>query len=565
MKLKRILCFFLCFTLLFNISAFADTDVNVDGGGGGNLGTGTGTSYWSSGDDGIRVTIVDSENKKILTTPADFSNKDQVVDYYFGMGCKFHYKFWNSCKLALFHGSTYKNTVPSTKLPRVIYGDGANNIAAVRNYFRDEGTLKDICAYIGFDYDSLMNDGYVMIIEPIAYLTFNGYRFAMTATEAARYNHAIKDRLRSEMGSLTHCNLPRSMFLQYDDLGISATSLPFAYSRSSDDEIERQLGIGIIRFAVQNQGEDIIAPSEYEYYTNTDVITSFNIKGKGYDITPDSGEYVEFDANGQVSSKEFVCPAKETQLVWVKWHTPKEPGTYDVKATVLGKTYTVSATVVDFAENTPPDPKFEDVKPYDWSLDNGYSIKHEQNSEATWGVWEAYLDGAGIHKFWNFRWVQSTAGLIVKTQVKPDSQVKTAISKGYGNYQMKSAYGVNVIVNTDVWYHNASSDDVCEVQIVSARFPEYKWKTYNRCLEKVKRQYGYDVWNLKNNEYSYYNNRVHFTPLWYPDETKYPIYIDVYSAWTPAGQLYYTKANDNISINGNVYDDWYITVDEVKP
>ena len=562
MKFKRIFCLFLCFALFFNISAFADTDVNVDGSGGGNLGTGTQTSYWTSGDDGIRVTIVDPNNKKILTRPVDFSNKEQVVDYYFGMGCKYHYRFWNSAKIGIFPGYTYKNIVPTAKLPKVIYGDGTNNIANIRNYFREQVHLKAICEYINFDYNSLINDGYVLIIEPIAYLTFNGYRFTMTATEAAKYNSAKNQELKNEMGSLTHCNLPRSMFLQHEDMNISVPTLPFEYPRSGDDEIERQLGIGIIRFIVLNQGEDVVAPSEYEYYTDTDVITSFNIKGKGYDVTPDSGEYVEFDANGEKSSKEFVCPAKESQLVWVKWHTPSEPGTYKVKATVLGKEHTVYASVVEYSENIPPHTKYEDKKPDNWYLDTGFHHRHKSNMSATWGFWEAYMGGSKKYPRWEYRWVQSTVNLAVKTHVKPDSRVKTAIQKSLESYDMKSGYGVNVIVETDTCPHNTTEDDFTDVQIVSARFPEFEWKTYNRLLEKVDYYSGFDSWQLKQNEYSYYSKRVHFTPLWYPDKTDYPVYVDVCSAWTPAGQLFYTRAANNITINGSCYDDWYIALED---
>jgi len=43
-----------------------------------------------------------------------------------------------------------------------------------------------------------------------------------------------------------------------------------------------------------------------------------------------------------------------------------------------------------------------------------------------------------------------------------------------------------------------------------------------------------------------------------PDNKKYPVSFTVMDAWTPAGQLYYVLTADNITINGNVYQDWHI-------
>jgi len=41
-------------------------------------------------------------------------------------------------------------------------------------------------------------------------------------------------------------------------------------------------------------------------------------------------------------------------------------------------------------------------------------------------------------------------------------------------------------------------------------------------------------------------------------QQKYPVSFTVMDAWTPAGQLYYVLTADNITINGNVYQDWHI-------
>ncbi len=61
---------------------------------------------------------------------------------------------------------------------------------------------------------------------------------------------------------------------------------------------------------------------------------------------------------------------------------------------------------------------------------------------------------------------------------------------------------------------------------------------------------------LKSNKYSTYNNRVHFTPIWYPNG-RYTVYIEVVDAWTPAGMLR-VNLDDYVNIDGSLYDDWHI-------
>lgn len=84
-------------------------------------------------------------------------------------------------------------------------------------------------------------------MEPVAYFTFQGVMIATTATEAAIYDQQLSGGLRKKMVSLTHKNLPLSMFLETADLGFPA----WGGSRStaaSDADIISSLGLGIVRF-----------------------------------------------------------------------------------------------------------------------------------------------------------------------------------------------------------------------------------------------------------------------------------------------------------------------------
>ena len=80
MYLKRLLAFLCCFTLVFCLfpsSAFASGgNGNIDGGGG-SMGHGTSSNFWNSGNDGVRITVVDASSGTAVSSPLDFSNRTQ--------------------------------------------------------------------------------------------------------------------------------------------------------------------------------------------------------------------------------------------------------------------------------------------------------------------------------------------------------------------------------------------------------------------------------------------------------------------------------------------------------
>ena len=67
----------------------------------------------------------------------------------------------------------------------------------------------------------------------------------MTATEAALYDQKSGGALRKTMTSLTHKNLPLSMFLEFSDLGLPAWT-GSTTSKQSNADIISSLGVGIV-------------------------------------------------------------------------------------------------------------------------------------------------------------------------------------------------------------------------------------------------------------------------------------------------------------------------------
>lgn len=556
--MKKIICILISAVLLYSI-ALADGNTNVDGGGSGGMGSGTGGSggsFWNPGNDGVRITVVDSKSGWLVNS-IDMSNNpvNSATTLHFGKTSKLFYsRISQTVKKEV---GNYTSFIPATQLPIIISSSsgGKSDINQIRNYFRSEGALKMISGYIGMDYTEMISGKYKLLIEPIAYFKFNGINYAMTATEAACYDKMIGGQLRAKMVSLTHKNLPLSMFLQTADLGFPAWG-GGTNTKQDNDRIILALGVGIIYFDEAPPPPTETVTGDLEYPIDTDVITSVYIDAPDQDYTPANGASVSFSApNGQNITKQFVCPKGERQMMWFKWHTPSTPQTVQLYlgGIVSG---TLTANIVDRVENEPPDPKFAD-KNDSFTLQSTPPTA-KSNLSTSWYQWVAVWHAKPRPGYWALYRRDYSATLNVDYQLLPAERVKTAVSLGFNNWSLKSGYGLDAQVKVHVSGEGGvTSSDITPVQHIEAIFPEFGYKNYNRFLQPDNTATYNTTWHFKPNRYSYYHDPVHFVPLWYPDETDFPVPITVADAWTPGGQLH-ASVSDKVVINGSVYDDWYI-------
>ncbi|MDD3778469.1 MAG: hypothetical protein PHX26_00245 [Proteiniphilum sp.] len=580
--MKRILSAILCFALLLAaaVPAYATGDPNIDGGGGG-MGDGTSSNYWNPGMDGVRVTIVESDSHAIASASIDLTNKTpaaNIVD--FGKNCKLEYNGGQSLS-AQVNAYTYRN--PGQSLPRIISsGSAGANIEAIKSYFTDAQVLRSLCGYIGFDYDMLIGGEYKLVVEPIAYLCYNGVHYAMTATEAALYDQQVNGSLRSWMGSLTHKNLPLAIFLKTSDLGYPAWS-GSKTAKVSNADIISSLGIGIVRFTEQPE-EPEIAAYDYEYRVDTDVITSVEVSGGQAD--PDNPVSVRFNIDGRsYTVSEVYYPDGDSQLVWVKWHTPNEPCVISIDVSVSGPGWaqsTVNCNIIDLAGNDPPNPLADDRND---SFSPAPVPVNADVTSASWGIWspwwqeywvwipvwvkcwhsdrwtdsegkshtdhwyhwvdEGYWEDQG---WWEFDWNGYTASLTASMDITPDDKSPTATA-----YSLKSGYGIQQRVTARVTTSQSSATTAAQNAITY--FPEFGYELYWRLLEP-------DItgknssFEFQQNRYSTYNRRTHFTPIWMPDGAYTP-YTWLLDCWTPAGMLS-MNLTDSVTIRGNLWEEWHI-------
>ncbi len=594
MSNKRILSLLLALVLTVSVAvpALAAGDPNIEGGGGG-LGGGSAANYWN-GDDGVRISVVTRDGGKVAVF--DWANKNESdVQYHFGKWNKMDYRGGHSLTFFDAGSSPYHSLYyPSTPLPKIVSTNGSSNIASIRTYFTSEGVLQNVAADAGMSFDDLISGDYKLLLEPMAYFVYDGVKYAATATEAAYLNSLTKrgdttdsqeysrGRVWKWLGRLTHQNLPLAMYLVRSDLGFSPPTdadmkkHTDGYGRTLLDAelgIVRALGVGIVSFEEPPEEDD--SAWDYEFHCDTDVIISFPIYSSG-EINPDDNAYVTLSVGGTNYHKNFICPAGGVQTIWVRWHTPSTPCELTATATGAGSPVSLRIKVTLLEEVEPPDPTFYDTNP-------GFSLINAPDTgtctRTTWGEWFArwiqehgehlggydddgdawYYTCTGYckeHGWWEFYYVSYEARLTCSYELKPDARCQTDYTSARYGTVMPSGYGVEAKVTAQTTRGTGvGAYDVTPVQFVVATFPEFKYETYNRLLEKI----NGSTWNFKVSKYSAHNSRIHYTPLWYPDDTYYPVAIQVLDAWTPGGQLHWSST-EKLYIDRSCIDDWYIHV-----
>lgn len=427
---------------------------------------------------------------------------------------------------------------------------------------------------------------WVVVYEPMLLLHHKSgiHHTAMSATDMALLQMAgmkLRGTSGEDVTSLFR-NLPNSAFLTDHWFGFSVVGGMSTYW--PNDRIVQHGGYGM-RFL---PGVNVPVPSPKPpvsgetLRTDTDVYFNFTIRNDGYTKDDDIGNHnpvtVEFYVNGASigTHSGIVLQAGTSQLAWIKYRTPSTPQTLTVTCDVRGgenvdgvskarntdassKTY----TLIKLEEKIPPDPKAKDPstgKPI--LTPSGFSVptvaKQPEVKEHTWHYYTCYwvpywVDGED-HGNYEYDTHHCSAKLSVHGKIKPDiasegGRCFTATEE-FGRWTMKSGYGIKADIQAS--YHTSGTSDVTKIQNTNVTFPEFGYATYNRFLEEDS-----GMWRFKQNKYSTYKRRVHFTPLWYPDGMDYTPHVFLFDCWCPAGEMK-TEIRDTIHIEGSVYDDYTV-------
>lgn len=584
-----------CFLIIQYCNVNAET--NMDGGGkGGGTQAGTSENFYTTGDDGVRITVLDVKTKCR-------ASGTKTIDYYrieksgksivhFGKVCKIEYMglggYSEGRILVRSYDRYLTNSFHTNDLPIIVSNANHNSdIEKIKGYFDDESRLRQIASRTGLPYNDLINGKYKIMIEPMIYLTFRGMYLAMSAHEAAKLDMSLGGTLtsggalREKFVSFTHKNLPLSIFLKKKDLGIR----PWTGSKTGrvqNGTILSCLGVGILSFAPEENEVDLES-SKYVYRPDTDVITAIDVSvtsGGEDGATCDNPLTLEFTNAyfGTIVVTGITIPQGGSRPVWIKWHTPdtKEKILTTISVKMVGggvsENASIPITINPLLRKEPPNPVADDIKPRNFKQNVNptfptTAVLSKCSNPVTSTTWHTYTCTkrtvvSGYYKdergkrhpiyetVYDYTVNNYSSNLTyTKIKVKPDRNTKGASQK---SSSIKSGYGIEVEIASNV---TGGSSNCTGIQSACVYFPEFNYRKYRRDA-KLPGASLLSTLYLPVNQYSIKQSKVHFTPIWYPDGI-YTVYVETFDAWTPGGMLC-SKGTASIDIEGNMWDDWYI-------
>ncbi|SFR77827.1 hypothetical protein [Anaeromicropila populeti] len=581
----------------------AETNMNGGGSGGGTE-AGTAENQYSSGDDGVRLTVIDTSTKCRAegTKTIDYYRivKDNRIIIHFGKISKLEYmgvggysngrNLLQSEEKYIINDQGQRVAYQVEDLPTIVSNSNStSNIEEIKAYFNDSARLKVIASRVGISYEEFINGNYKLIIEPMIYITFQGNYIALTAHEAAKLDIALGGslnsggELRAKFVSFTHKNLPLAIFLEKKELGIK----PWTGSKSAridNGNILTYLGIGILSFAPEGNEVGLDA-GQYVYRPDTDVITTVIVTVSGGDedgatcdnpITVQfSGDYVQ---TTQVTG--ITVPQGGSRPVWIKWHTPQitEKINTTITAEITGgstspATVSIPVTISPLVRKEPENPTADSKPSKQFSLKanpqfpttNALSKYSEPVTQLSWHTytctkrWEwtgDYYEDEEGNKMKIYETVyeyakNSYSSKITYTKIKVSADRNTE-GANQKNSSVRSGYGIEVTITSNV---SGSSQNCTGIQSACVYFPEYNYQKYRRDAVPSKSSLQ-SVLELPINQYSLNGSKVHFTPIYFPDGD-YNVYVEAFDAWTPSGMLC-NIGEGSIKMEGNLWDDWYV-------
>lgn len=298
--------------------------------------------------------------------------------------------------------------------------------------------------------------------------------------------------------------------------------------------------------------------------------------------------------------------------------------------------------IEEIIQNPPPNPVADDKNP-NWKMPSNIPKISDDKISNSWKEYEVRADSYVVsvdedgkadirnvtlttEKTYTVKFKGSNN---LYNDIYTDPYSKTHITRDIGGgrkvYNMKSGYGIRQEINSKLEcivdireevignYEQEITDDKGNVigtetkvgvitetrtethdtsvapQNAVSYFSDFYFKDYFRLLETsedVENIGKESILQFKNNRFSTYNNRTHFTPIWYPDDEYYVLNSYIFDAWTPAGMLgigmnsikdfgnrdrvtvrdsnneddKVTYTTNGIYIKGNLWDDWYVQI-----
>ena len=339
-------------------------------------------------------------------------------------------------------------------------------------------------------------------------------------------------------------------------------------TRSNNNAVQAQ-------FEVKKYSElstSAVTPSA-DYIEGNDIIASFYVSNDSSTpvLPSDHMSYrlevylVEGATETLVSTQDktdVVIPANGTNLVYFKWRVPENSagklymfrGIANAENTVRERNSDNNATffmkTVKAKETSQtPNTRYERTAPstYNPLVPSPTTTV----GSASWNEW-VYENGKFELRTYGIR------ASSVDPVVKPDDNCKTAVLEN-GKWSMKSGYGISLTWNLKLiampGYSMPDSSAYTEAQAVMALIPEYGYSMEAGKYRSLEMAGG--VYSFVENRDADGNARLHFIPV-YVANGSYTVSVTATQIWTPAGMITAVRNSNTLTIDGTIYDDFYV-------
>ena len=339
-------------------------------------------------------------------------------------------------------------------------------------------------------------------------------------------------------------------------------------TRSNNNAVQAQ-------FEVKKYSElstSAVTPSA-DYIEGNDIIASFYVSNDSSTpvLPSDHMSYrlevylVDGATETLVSTQDktdVVIPANGTNLVYFKWRVPENSagklymfrGIANAENTVRERNPDNNATffmkTVKAKETSQtPNTRYERTAPSTYNP--LVSSPSTTVGSASWNEW-VYEDGKFELRTYGIR------ASSVDPVVKPDDNCKTAVLEN-GKWSMKSGYGISLAWNLKLiamsGYSMPDSSAYTEAQAVMALLPEYGYSMDAGKYRSLEMAGG--VYSFVENRDADGNARLHFIPV-YVANGSYTVSATATQIWTPAGMITAIRNANTLTIDGTIYDDYYV-------
>ena len=339
-------------------------------------------------------------------------------------------------------------------------------------------------------------------------------------------------------------------------------------TRSNNNAVQAQ-------FEVKKYSElstSAVTPSA-DYIEGNDIIASFYVSNDSSTpvLPSDHMSYrlevylVDGATETLVSTQDktdVVIPANGTNLVYFKWRVPENSagklymfrGIANAENTVRERNPDNNATffmkTVKAKETSQtPNTRYERTAPSTYNP--LVSSPTTTVGSASWNEW-VYENGKFELRTYGIR------ASAVDPVVKPDDNCKTAVLEN-GKWSMKSGYGISLAWNLKLiamsGYSMPGISAYTEAQAVMALIPEYGYSTDVGKYRSLEMAGG--IYSFVENRDADGNARLHFVPV-YVANGSYTVSVTATQIWTPAGMITAIRNANTLTIDGTIYDDYYV-------